>query len=63
MKLILLSLGLLTLGLALAFLMVVHFLKPSFVLSFLAYVASLSGLVLGISAAIQHRGFGWRVRD
>jgi hypothetical protein len=58
-KLILVSLGLLLVGVALAFLMVVHLLKPSFVLSFLAYAVSLSGLVLGVSAAVQQGNFRW----
>jgi hypothetical protein len=60
MKLILVSLGLLTGGMALAFLMVIRLLDPSFVLSFLAYAASLAGLMLGISATVQHGVFrGW----
>jgi hypothetical protein len=56
MKLILLSTCLLTSGMVLAFLMVIHLLTPSFVLGFLAYAASLGGLVLGTSAVIQHGG-------
>ncbi len=63
MKLSLMSLGLLTGGLALAFLMVIHVLSPSFGLSFLAYVASLAGLALGISATIQLGSFRLRGRD
>ncbi len=63
MKIILLSLGLLSLGVALAFLMVINLLKPSFALSFLAYAASLTGLALGVSATVQHGGFRWRGRD
>jgi hypothetical protein len=60
MKLILVSLGLLTGGMALAFLMVIHLLEPSFALSFLSYAASLGGLVLGVSATVQHGVFrGW----
>ena len=58
-KLFLLSLGLLSAGLALAFLMTIQLLKPSFVLGFLAYAASLAGLVLGVCCAIQHGRF-WR---
>ena len=60
MKMIALSLGLLSLGVALAFLMVINLLTPSFTLSFLAYAASLTGLALGISATVQHSSFrGW----
>jgi hypothetical protein len=62
MKLILLSLGLLTGGMVLTFLMVIDLLKPSFALSFLAYSASLGGLVLGTSVVIQHGRFRWRGR-
>ena len=58
-----LSLGLLLLGVAVAFLMVIHVLKASFVLSFLAYAMSLSGLVLGVSAAVQQGSFRWRDRS
>jgi hypothetical protein len=54
MKLILLSSCLLTVGMILAFMMVIHLLAPSFVLGFLAYAASLSGLTLGVSATVQH---------
>jgi hypothetical protein len=63
MKLILLSLGLLINGVALAYLMVIGLLKPGLVLSFLAYASSLSGLVLGTFAAVQHGGFRWGRRD
>ena len=63
MKLIVLSLGLLSLGMALAFLMVINLLKPSFTLSFLAYAASLTGLALGVSATVQHGSFRRRGRD
>ena len=63
MKLFLLSLGLLTGGVVLAFLMVIHLFNPSFLLSFLAYAASLAGLALGLSVAIQHGSVGWRGRD
>jgi len=63
MKLFLLSLGLLMGGVALAFLMVIHFLNPSFLLSFLSYAASLAGLALGLSVAIQHGSLGWRGGD
>ena len=58
MKLFLLSLGLLTGGVVLAFLMVIHLLDPSFGLSFLAYAASLAGLALGFSVAVQYGSFG-----
>ena len=60
MKLILLSLGLLFVGMAVVYLMVIQLLKPSFVLSFLAYGISLSGLVLGISEVVG--SFRWRGR-
>ena len=63
MKLILASLGLLTGGMVLAFLMVIHVLNPSFGLSFLAYIASLAGLALGISATVQLGSFRLRGRD
>jgi hypothetical protein len=57
MKLLLLSLGMLVIGVALAYLMVIGLLKPGFVLSFLAYASSLSGLILGTFAAVQHGRF------
>ncbi len=63
MKMIALSLGLLSLGVALAFLMVINLLTPSFTLSFLAYAASLTGLALGVSATVQHSSFRGRGRD
>ncbi len=63
MKIIVLSLGLLSLGVALAFLMVINLLKPTFTLSFLAYAASLTGLALGVSATVQHGSFRRRGRD
>ena len=63
MKIIVLSLGLLSLGVALAFLMVINLLKPSFALSFLAYAASLAGLALGVSATVQRGSFRGRGRD
>ncbi len=63
MKLIVLSLGLLSLGVALAFLMVINLLKPSFALSFLAYAASLTGLALGVSATLLDGSFRWLGRD
>jgi hypothetical protein len=47
MMLLLTGFGLLTGGMALAFLMVIQILNPSFVLSFLSYGASLIGLVWG----------------
>ncbi|MFQ6028920.1 MAG: hypothetical protein ACE5Q6_15665 [Dehalococcoidia bacterium] len=53
MKLMVLSLGLLSVGVALPFLMVIRLLEPSFVLSFLAYAASLAGVALGTTVAIQ----------
>jgi hypothetical protein len=62
-KLILVSLGLLMVGVALVFLIVIHLLKPSFVLSFLAYAMSLTGLVLGVSSAVQHGNSQWRGGD
>ena len=63
MKIILLSLGLLTGGVALDFIMVIGLLKPSIALSFLAYALSLVGLVLGLTVAIQHHSFRWRGRE
>lgn len=63
MKLVFASLGLLTGGMVLAFLMVIHLLSPSFGLSFLAYAASLAGLALGISATVQLGSFRLRGRD
>ena len=60
MKLIFLSSCLLTVGVVLAFLMVIRLLTPSFALGFLAYAASLGGLVLGTSAVIQHGGHSRR---
>lgn len=62
MKLIVLSLVLLTGGMALPFLMVSRILEPSFVLSFLAYGISLAGLALGSSVAIQQVSLRWRGR-
>jgi hypothetical protein len=56
MKLLFLSLGLLIVGVALAYLMVIGLLQPGFALGFLAYASSLSGLVLGTLAAVQHGG-------
>ncbi len=63
MKLLLLGLGLLIGGMTLPFLMVIQILNSSFVLSFLAYGASLAGLALGVSAIVQHGSFRWRERD
>ena len=63
MKLIVLSLVLLTGGMALPFLMVSRILEPSFVLSFLAYAISLAGLALGSSVAVQQISLRWRGRD
>ena len=62
MMLLLTGFGLVTGGMALAFLMVIQILNPSFVLSFLSYGASLIGLVLGVSAAIQQGSFRFRER-
>ena len=62
MMLLLTGFGLLTGGMAVAFLMVIQILNPSFVLSFLSYAASLIGLVLGVSAAIQQGSFRFRKR-
>ncbi len=63
MKLIVLSLVLLTGGMALPFLMLSRLLEPSFVLSFLAYSISLAGLALGSSVAVQQVSLRWRGRD
>ncbi len=62
MMLLLTGFGLLTGGMALAFLMVIQILNPSFLLSFLSYGASLIGLALGVSAAIHHGSFRFRER-
>ncbi len=62
MMLLLTGFGLLAGGMAMAFLMVIQILNPSFVLSFLSYGASLIGLVLGVSAAIQQGSFRFRER-
>ena len=63
MKIIVLSLVLLTGGMVLPFLMVVRLLEPSFALSFLAYVASLTGLALGTTVALQQASLRWRGRE
>jgi hypothetical protein len=65
MKLLFLSLGLglLIVGVALAYLMVIGLLQPGFVLGFLAYASSLSGLALGTFAAVQHGGSRQGRRD
>ncbi len=63
MKLIVLSLVLLTGGMALPFLMVSRLLEPSFVLSFLAYAISLAGLALGSTVAVQQVSLRWRGRE
>jgi hypothetical protein len=63
MKMILLSLVLLMTGVVLAFLMVIHLLEPSFILTFLAYAASLAGLALGFAAVLQLGGFRRLSRD
>ncbi len=62
MMLLLTGFGLVTGGMALAFLMVIQILNPNFVLSFLSYGASLIGLVLGVSATIQQGSFRFRER-
>ena len=62
MKIIILSLVLLTGGMALAFLMVIRLLEPSFVLSFLAYAVSLAGLALGSTVAVAQASLRWRGR-
>ncbi|HEU0022728.1 MAG TPA: hypothetical protein VFR55_13820 [Dehalococcoidia bacterium] len=63
MKFIILSLGLLTGGVALAFLMVIHVVKPSLVLCFLAYAISLGGLVLGTPGIVQQNSSRWGQRE
>jgi hypothetical protein len=63
MRLVLLSFALLTAGMVVSFLMVISLFKPSFLLSSLAYAASVSGLALGVSAVIQHSNWRWRSRD
>lgn len=54
--------GLLTGGMALAFLMVIQILNPGFALCFLSYGASLIGLVLGVLVATQRGSFRFRER-
>jgi hypothetical protein len=56
MKTVLLGLALLIAGVTLSLLMVIRVVEPSFVLSFLAYAASLIGLLLGVLFAAQHAG-------
>ena len=56
MRFIAIGLPLVLTGFALSFLMVLRVLEPSFALSFLAYAASLLGLLLGLMAVMQHRG-------
>ena len=63
MKTLLMCLGLLIAGIALSFLMVIRVLEPSFLLSFLAYGASLVGLTLGVVVALQHAGYRERRED
>lgn len=54
MRIMTLGLGLLLLGFLLVYLMVLRLLDPGFMLSFLAYAASLIGLVLGLIGVINH---------
>lgn len=54
MRIMTLGLGLLLLGFLLVYLMVLRLLDPGFMLSFLAYAASLIGLVFGLIGAINH---------
>ncbi len=58
-NLILIGLLLSILGVALPFLMVVHLVSSTFFLNFLSFVASMSGLIVGIIGASlylrQHR--------
>ena len=63
MKIIVLSLVLLTAGMTLPFLMVIRLLEPGFVLSFFAYGASLGGLALGSTVAAHHGMLRWRGRN
>jgi hypothetical protein len=56
MKTVLLGLALLIAGVTLSLLMVIRVVEPSFVLSFLAYGASLIGLFLGVLFAARHAG-------
>jgi hypothetical protein len=53
MKLLLGGVVLVTAGAGLPFLMVIRVLAPSFPLAVLSYVASLSGLLLGIVGAVK----------
>lgn len=54
-QLIALGFALLLLGFALPFAMVIRILEPSFLLSFLAYGASVAGLLLGIISVAHYR--------
>ncbi len=63
MKLVVLSLVLLTTGMVLPLLMVIRLLEPGFVLSFFAYGASLGGLALGSTVAVHQGTLRWRGRD
>ncbi len=54
LQLILIGLGLLVVGLILPFLMVLRVLEPTLLLNFLAYFASLIGLVLGLVGIVTY---------
>lgn len=61
LRLILIGLALLLVGVILPFLMVIRILEPTFLLSFLSYAASVSGLIVGtigtvLYARISRRG-------
>ena len=51
---ILVGLGLSVLGVALPLMMLIHVLASTFFLNFLAFGASMSGLILGISGAAHY---------
>lgn len=59
-RLMLIGLVLLLAGVILPLLMVLRILEPSFFLSFLGYIASVSGLLLGIIGAATYRRDGRR---
>lgn len=56
MRLLAIAGALVVAGFVLVFLMVLRVLDPSFALSFLAYAASLLGLLLGLVAVARQRG-------
>jgi len=51
---ILVGFGLSVLGVALPLMMLIHVLPSTFFLNFLSFMASMTGLILGISGATQY---------